>query len=314
MKKNYKITIQIVLGILLIPILFSIVLNILERTSCKEFYSLKQNVCKNPGLWQNAIPQGLTYNDDENYFATSCYMSDRTESRIYTINKETNVTKKYKLRYEGKKYTGHVGGLQYANGKFYLAAGNDGVFIIDSSILKDNKYIDLDKPVKLFCKCSFCFADKNYLYAGEFSRTPFYVCNHPISYNENHHNGIVCKYDLNDLSSPAAIFSIPDNVQGFAVDDDGNYYLSISWALSHSKYYVYKADSVSPLEFKYIGKELYFLDKPDKILQGPFFSEDLDIYDGKLLSLNESACNSYVIGKFLFDFNIFSLPLKNLLN
>ena len=310
----FKLSISFVLSIVLTVGIAAVILNVYERVSCKEFFSIKKNLCVNPGLFDNCVPQGITYNYDEDCFVTSCYMSNDTESRIYKVKKGKKFC--YKLRINDQPFKGHAGGIQYAGKKYYLADGDNGVYIIDASVLNDSKkkqIINLSKPVKLFCKVSYCFADSQYLYAGEFARTPFYVCKHDYSYNGINHSALVAKYRLDDLSSPVEFYSIPDNIQGFAIDPQGNIFLSSSWGLSHSKYSVYHPSSVIKTDDRYTGKPINFLDEPDRIITGPFFAEDLDFYKGYLINLTESASNKYVIGKFLFDYHIFGFDKNSLL-
>ena len=39
-------------------------------------------------------------------------------------------------------------------------------------------------------------------------------------------------------------------------------------------------------------------------------SEDLSYYNGKAYTLTESACNKYILGKFFFAYDIFSLEIE----
>ena len=82
-----KLSISLVLSIVLTVGIAAVILNVYERVSCKEFFSIKKNLCVNPGLFDNCVPQGITYNYDEDCFVTSCYMSNDTESRIYKVKK-----------------------------------------------------------------------------------------------------------------------------------------------------------------------------------------------------------------------------------
>ena len=309
MKKFLHVLKLILLSAALLLLVLVAGLTVYNRIKFSDFYKARTITAKNPGLWDNYVTQGLTYNTDKNYFATCGYMKDGKTSRIYSIDKKSQKVSKFELLSTAKPFTGHSGGLQYADGKFFLANGEEGLYIFDSKVFDtDSGKVEIGTPVKMNdIACAFVFADNDFIYTGEFAHEPYYVCNHHVSYNGKANTAILGKYSKSDLSKPVAYYSLPNKVQGFATNNEGNIYLSTSWGLSPSSFLFYNKDSIIKLDEKYDGVPLYFLGEPTAVLSAPSFSEDLDIVDGKIISCTEGASNKYIIGKFYFDYYISAL-------
>ena len=115
------------------------------------------------------------------------------------------------------------------------------------------------------------------------------------------------RYALDDLSTPDKIYSIPNKVQGVCFTDDGRIVLSTSYGLADSIYYVYNdADAIaSGLTFD--DAPVYYLINCQKQIKGPAMAEGIDFYEGKAITLTESASNKYIFGKFFFANNIVGL-------
>ena len=125
-------------------------LTIYNRIKFSDFYRTRTIVAKNPGLWANYVTQGLTFNTDKNYFTSCGYMKNGKTSRIYTVDKDSQKTRYYELLSGAKPFTGHAGGLQYADGKFFLANGEEGLYIFDAKNLDtDSRKIEIGTPVKM---------------------------------------------------------------------------------------------------------------------------------------------------------------------
>lgn len=308
MKKGLKITLS-VLGIIAAIIVAAIVIaNIVRRFQYTEYYKIMNRVSKNPGMNSGFICQGVTYNDDEDYYVTLGYMKNGSASRVYKIDSKKNVTY-YSLKAEGKDFTGHTGGIQYFNGKFYIANESDGIYQFPSSaLLKKSDFVEIGTPKKVNNNSSFIFADDDYLYVGEFNNDKAYKTNNQITYKDKTQNAIVTKYKGDDFSKPVSIYSIPNEIQGFAISSSGKVVLSRSWGLSSSDFFVF--DNPEKTNLKYDGAPVYFLDNYSKDIKAPFFSEDLDVANGKIIYLSESACNKYIVGKFYFDYYIYSLNIE----
>ena len=289
-------------------------LNIIKYPLYKDYYSNLTKLCKNPGLNEDYIPQGITFFD--NKIITVGYMKNQTNSRIYVIDSKTNEEKHFKLISNGKDFLGHTGGIQYLNGFLYLADEGTGIYKIPTNSLNKNSSttIDIGTPTKVNSNSSFVFGRDNYLYVGEFHRNTDYECTNIIEHNGKINYAIVEKYNVNDFTTPVEIYSIPDQIQGFCIKDDGTIILSSSWGISSSKFYIYEPKNVIKTRQSYNNSEVYFLDEPTKTIKAPAMSEDLDIIfendnSETILTMFESASNKYFYGKFFFANYIAALDL-----
>ena len=280
-------------------------LNIIKYPLYKDYYSNLTKLCKNPGLNEDYIPQGITFFD--NKIITVGYMKNQTNSRIYVIDSKTNEEKYFKLISNGKDLLGHTGGIQYLNGFLYLADEGTGIYKIPINSLNKNSSttIDIGTPTKVNSNSSFVFGRDNYLYVGEFHRNADYECTNIIEHNGKINYAIVEKYNVNDFTTPVEIYSIPDQIQGFCIKNDGTIILSSSWGISSSKFYIYEPKNVIKTRQSYNNSEVYFLDEPTKTIKAPAMSEDLDIIfendnSETILTMFESASNKYFFGKFFF--------------
>mgnify|MGYP003440089128 FL=1 len=289
-------------------------LNIIKYPLYKDYYSNLTKLCKNPGLNEDYIPQGITFFD--NKIITVGYMKNQTNSRIYVIDSKTNEEKHFKLISNGKDFLGHTGGIQYLNGFLYLADGGTGIYKIPINSLNKNSSttIDIGTPTKVNSNSSFVFGRDNYLYVGEFHRNTDYECTNIIEHNGKINYAIVEKYNVNDFTTPVEIYSIPDQIQGFCIKNDGTIILSSSWGISSSKFYIYEPKNVIKTRQSYNNSEVYFLDEPTKTIKAPAMSEDLDIIfendnSETILTMSESSSNKYFYGKFFFANYIAALDL-----
>lgn len=289
-------------------------LNIIKYPLYKDYYSNLTKLCKNPGLNEDYIPQGITFFD--NKIITVGYMKNQTNSRIYVIDSKTNEEKHFKLISNGKDFLGHTGGIQYLNEFLYLADEGTGIYKIPVNSLNKNSSttIDIGTPTKVNSNSSFVFGRDNYLYVGEFHRNTDYECTNIIEHNGKINYAIVEKYNVNDFTTPVEIYSIPDQIQGFCIKNDGTIILSSSWNINSSKLYVYEPESVIKTRQSYNNSEVFFLDEPTKTIKAPAMSEDLDIIfendnSETILTMFESASNKYFFGKFFFANYIAALDL-----
>ena len=86
--------------------------------------------------------------------------------------------------------------------------------------------------------------------------------------------------------------------------------LYTSYGLSDSVYYVYsESDAVDSGE-TLDGAPVYYLDKCLSEMKGPAMAEGLDYYDGKVITLTESASDKYIFGKFFFANKIVALDFE----
>ena len=316
MKKPWKIFITVICSIVGVCVglflLLVLGMTIGAHAKYSEFYSLRTKEAKNPGCWDDYVPQGMTFNDDELYYATCGYMKDGTTSRIYTVDKKSGKKNMYLLTSQGEPFAGHTGGLQYSKGNFYLASEQDGVFVFPASELDGSGSAEIGPVIKVNNNSSFVFADENYVYVGEFAHVPAYPCVHDVTYNGQTHTAILSKYNYGDFEHPVAIYAIPDEVQGAVFTDNGSVIVSRSWGITFASYDVYKASSIVKTDIQIDGAPVYFMTEADKVIPSIYFTEDVDIVDGKVITMTEAGANKYFIGKFIFDYYIFSFDLADL--
>lgn len=293
-------------GLFLLAIL---ALHVAKYFIYSDYYKIVKRDGRNPGLNSGYVSQGCTYNDDENYFVTVGYMKDGSVSRIYKYDPETKKSNYYELYSKGKPFYGHTGGIQYTKGDLYIANESDGIYKFPTSYLKNSDAIDIGSPIKVNNNSSFIFSDDKFIYVGEFGNFTTYPCHNDFSYNKIDHHSIVTKYAIDDFETPLAIYSIPNEIQGFAITNSGAIVLSRSYGVSDSNFFVYRGRDIIDTNHSYGGAKIYFLGEPTENIKAPAMSEDMDIKDNKIIYLAETACNKYIFGKFFFDFFIYSLDI-----
>lgn len=310
----FKIFGIIISFVLILAFVVLLSLNLFKFAIYKDYFSVLSKEGSNPGLKDGYVPQGITFCD--NIFVTAGYMSDDSNSRIYTVDKDSGEICYFPLISEGEKFTGHTGGIQYLNGYFYLANEGNSLykFTAASVYQKSGSKIEIGVPIKLNSNTSFVYGKDNFLYVGEFHKEDAYPCENIIEFNGETHYAIVEKYDPADFSKPVAVYSIPGLVQGFCVKNDGSIVVSTSWSVTSSKFYIYEPQNIVKTGQKYKGADVFFLTEPSQTINAPAMSEDLDIIktkEGKekIITMFESACNKYIFGKLFFANYIAGLGL-----
>lgn len=286
-----------------------------------DYISNKETVCRIPALNDGFVPQGLTDIDGETYIFTG-YMGDTHELAIYLANDKAEKAL-IPVDKSGKRYSGHGGGAARAGELLYIANESSEVLIFRLDDLLQAPNGSKVKPLSSFkslTNSSFCFADGNSLYVGEFYRPTDYETKPEHAYVTpagDSHRAWVCRYPLTDkgaiiTTTPDQVISITDQVQGFAVKGDV-YMLSRSWGVSSSKLDCYKGltDSGTKVKIGTVEAPLYYLDSSNhtKTVNMPAFSEDLTVVGDRVLISFESACDKYIIGKFFFANKLVSYPI-----
>lgn len=314
-RRIVKIFIVLILGVIAV---ISIIGGVVKPIIYKEYYSIYDEVCKNPGLNSGFVPQGIAVDEynGEMIVLTSGYMDDKSPSRIYITN-EDNESRYVEVYVEDGPSTAHLGGIAISNGIVYLCRGSKiSVFTLEHLLSCKDKVV-IEKNYQMINTASCCFADDKYLYVAEFASSGSYKKEHYVETNDGTYSGICSVYALDDLNTPLWVYSIRNKVQGFCVTDSGSVVLSTSQSFYSSEYYIYNKESIrkSDIDFVYDKENnkslpLYILDNPSKVIKGTCMSEDLSYYNGKVYTLTESACNKYILGKFFFAYDIFSLDIE----
>lgn len=305
MKKILKLALKIALaalaGILALVILVLGVLNVAKFMIYSEYYSAKDNLCKNPGLSDGFVCQGICSVDGTDKILVSGYMKDKTPSRVYVTDTD-NDSYYVELSRSGKEFTGHAGGISMNGDTVYIANGSRLYSFPLTALLdaSEGQTVEIGEGVEVNNSASFCYADDKYVYVGEFHDGGKYVTEHPYETAEGTHYAIVSRYTHDDLTAPDKIYSIRDKVQGICFTPDGKVVMSTSYGLKDSHYYVYNEADARDSGKVLDGAPVYYLEECQKDVKGPAMAEGLDYLDGKIITLTESASDKYIFGKFFF--------------
>ena len=284
-------------------------LNIAKFFIYADYYSIEETLCTNPGLNDGFVCQGIAISEENGKILVSGYMNDKTNSRIYVTDLDSNSYYVELTRNGGEKYTGHAGGIAITGDTVYISNGSKLYVFSLSDVLnaKNGDKIDIGSGVKVNSAASFVFADEEYVYVGEFNDPADEQKEHIYETQNGTNHSIIEKYAHSDLENPVKIYSIGDYVQGVCFTPDGRIVFSTSFGLTSSKYYVYRdadaKDSGNVLD----GAPVYYLGECVQHVIGPAMSEDMDWYDGKVITLSESASNKYIFGKLFFADDIVAL-------
>ncbi len=299
-------------GILALVLLVWGGLNVAKFILYSEYYSIKTDICTNPGLNDGFVCQGIAVSEENETIIVSGYMTDKSNSRIYITN-EKNESKFVYLTRGGEKYTGHAGGVAITGEYVYLANGSK-IYTFPLSLLleaENGDTVDIGDGIKVNNNASFVFTNEEYLYVGEFSDvTNGYDTDHSIETPAGEYLAIITRYAIDDLTSPTKIYAVRDYVQGVCFTPDGQVVLSTSYGLNDSTYYVYDEADATYSGKTLDGAPLYLLVTPTRVIKGPAMSEDMDWYNGRVITLSESASNKYIYGKFFFADKIVGLDFS----
>lgn len=286
-------------------------LNLAKFAIYKDYYSVKTDVCGNPGLTDGFVCQGIAASEENGVILVSGYMADDSASRIYVTTTDSE-SYYVQLKKGDKDFTGHAGGVATTGDKVYVASGNKIWTLSLTEILaaENGDFVDVGEGVKVNNEASFVYTDEQYLYVGEFHDGGKYnIVGHENQTAEGTHYAICTKYSLDDLSTPVKVYSIRNKVQGICFTPDGKVVMSTSYGLADSVYYVYNESEATDSGKTMDGAPLYYLDSLKAEMKGPAMGEDLDFYDGEIITMTESASNKYIFGKFFFAYKIFKLAL-----
>lgn len=315
LKKIARVCIAALAAMLALALLVVLGLNAAKFLIYRDYYAAESALCKNPGLNDGFICQGIAAADDHGLILVSGYMKDKQPSRIYvtTLDSEAYYVT---LHCDGKPYTGHAGGIAVSGGQAYIANGSRiYTFPLDDVLrAKNGDAVNIGQGVKVNNKASFLYTDDTYLYVGSFmDATTQPVAEHIFETAEGTHRAICSVYAKDDLSAPVQVYAIRDYVQGICFTPDGKIVLSTSHGLASSVYYVYDHSSAVDTGKTLDGAPVYDLGRAERAVSGPAMAEGLDFFEDKVITLTESASDKYIFGKLFFATDIVGLDLKALL-
>lgn len=298
----------LIVAILCLALLLVGGLNIAKFPIYSEYYSMEETFCTNPGLDDGFVCQGICVSEENGVILVSGYMADKSHSRIYVTDFESNSYFVELTRNGGEKYTGHAGGIALTGDTVYISNGSKLYVFSLTDVLnaKNGEKVDIGEGVKVSSAASFVYADEEYVYVGEFNNPAEEQKEH--IYGENH--SIIEKYSHDDLENPVKIYSIGDYAQGVCFTPDGKVIISTSYGLTSTVYYVYNEADATDTGEMLDGAPVYMLGECVREVNGPAMGEDLDYYNGKVITLTESASNKYIFGKLFFANDIVALDFN----
>ena len=318
MKKALSVICMTLVSILLLFSVFYLGLLIAKCIVYPDYIKNKENVCTIPALNDGFVPQGLSHAENETYIFSG-YNGSAVELHLSENGQHKQLIP---VDESGKAWEGHGGGIARVKDFVYLA--NDEKLVIfrlsDMQKAKDGDKIVSIGTFPVDTAASFCYADENNIYVGEFYRAVDYEINKSHAYTTpsgDEHRALVSCYPLAEDGSIADIYplysiSVTSQVQGFAIKDN-TVILSRSWGVTSSKLEFYRDMKDSGTTVNVSGKDvpLYYLDSSNltKTVKMPAFSEDLTIIGDRVLVSFESACNKYIVGKFFFADQVISYPI-----
>lgn len=269
-----------------------------------EFDKMTRTERQIPGLESGLSPQGICPMPSDSGFeyAMSGYISGEP-SRVYLIGE----TQKYvTFTDDGRAVSSHFGGIACAGGSLYIASGKGVVRVSLHDVLTAENGGAVEIKGRILAdlrSAAFCYYFDNTLFIGEFYRPGSYETeeSHHISLSDGEMNyGFVYCY-RGDASapdgfetSPYAVISVREQVQGIAVWQDG-IALSTSYGLPDSKIFFYENILNKEADGEWNGMQLYILDGRSlrKELTAPCMSEEIFVADGRIYILFESLSNKY---------------------
>lgn len=316
-----------IIGMILAAILALILLVVGVFIACLrlplgDYYAASEKAFRIPGLDENFVPQGIHYDAERDTFLVGGYSSDKTASPVYIVNRASGECEKRVslAKADGSDFRGHAGGIAVYGAYVYVAGGDDRCLYVWSY----EELLAAENGGRILCLGSFStkvseedFVDVSFvtvsgdrLFLGEFDDEPIYSTleSHKMTTSAgDYQQALAVEYCLSDEAefgiepTPLAAYSLPNCVQGLAVDGD-KVYLSTSYGLSFSQIYEYTRSAITEEgTIALLGESLplYALDSAALVhtyKMAPM-SEEIVMLDGKLYVMCESASNKYMFGK-----------------
>jgi len=274
-----------------------------------------------PGLFQSAVPQGMTYYSDKDILLISNYMFDTRPSCITAVSMSDGLLKKtlWLLNPDGLPHTGHVGGLAVSEKYLWIASGKGVYFVpLDSfDNLADNTNLTLTAFEATVVKGSFSTFSNGILWIGEFtSRDRSYTVpdfHHFKTHEGNVNHAWMAGFILNSESNlinyedvieginyPDYILSIPHEVQGAAFIKN-KIILSQSYGRTNNSRISVYLNPLEELPYSFFTMDdnrsipVWILDEQNLEVEiiAPPMTEGIVDYNGAIAVLYESGSDKY---------------------
>ncbi|MBR6737874.1 MAG: hypothetical protein IKL82_05895 [Clostridia bacterium] len=322
--KPLKVIVSVLLSLLIFACVLMLGIKAWFQLPQIKYYNASTVAFEIPGISDNFVPQGFCYDEQNNVYIVSGYLSKDGASPLYVLDGTNGkVLKKINLaKSNGKEFTGHSGGVAVWGDYLYISAGSGvGVYVFDYSsvlsaenggVVKYTGKFSTEKSDDDYVGSSYVTVYDNKIIIGEFYSEKGYdkPDSHKVTCEScGETNGaLAIEYNLDANytyginPTPTKVYSTREKVQGVNVDN-GKFYLSTSQAFNPSYIYSY---NVSDLKLcgnrQTIGYTLplYTLCScsHNKTYKTPPMAEEIVFRNGKLYIMSEFACNKYILGKF----------------
>lgn len=292
------------------------------------FYQDTEKVFELPEFSSEFVPQGLTYCEEADVYLISGYIYKSNESKIYVVKPDGGYRCVAVMRDEENVLHSHSGGI-CENGEYvYLAGGNGKCYVFNKSDLLDEAATEICVigDFKTGNTSSFCYADDEYLYVGEYYYRFKYVTrfdHHLITPCGDANNAVITVFAFNANEKngvnkiPEMGLSTTSRIQGMCMTDDGGLVLSASSIFQGSQLYYYNFEHVldglqGSLTVRGEEIPLYYVDSTSLIEKKEILpkAEEIFFYDGRIYMLFESACSRFQYGILLDGQYVYSMIYK----
>ena len=282
------------------------------------FYRNIDKVCGIPGLEDGFVPQGITHFEDEDLYCLCGYMDeDDVNSRIYIVSPQGEEKMIMLSKEDGSVYSGHAGGITNS-GRFVYISNASKLFVLEKQALidaKDGDTVSFAGRIPVPCNASFCSCDGQRVYVGEYHAEGYDTPeDHALTTGDgSQYAAMVFGYRLDesaeyglDAGAPDIAFAVRDEVQGFAVSDDGRAFLSCSAGQRSSHLGIYDYSDMKPDGVFAAGEAevpVYYLDSAREIddMRMPHMSEDIEYEGGRILMTFEAGAKKFGLGLIPFS-------------
>ena len=325
MSKGKRITAIVFAGLFLVIAVFLLIWYLGD--SYKQFYPIATKEFKIAGPDDGFTPQGLCFNESTNQFLMCGYMKNKSASRVYVINAETNETVKFFTlkTADNKDYTGHAGGIA-TDGTSVWIVGDKTIYRFMFSaieIAENNGKIDIIDNFTTQNGADFVTIENGNLWVGEFHKDGQYdtPASHHVTAEGKTLKALHLCYKINetkafglDSTTPTKAISAGSLQQGMVITDD-KIIVSASYSVATSKLLVYDnvlndpAPNTIDIDGTPIAHYILADSVNTKTIEAPSMSEEIALAGNKVYILFESACQKYRLFTRERMKNVYSIPL-----
>lgn len=332
--------------------------NIYMRAAYSTFYSEAQAEFQIPGIHEGFVCQDLDHYEEGDCWFFSGYAASDGPSPLYRRAADGTATEFFAQLPDGSPYTDHGSAITTSADYAFLACeGGYLVFnALDLASASSGEAVRAIDRIDLEITPAFMNIESDTLFVGTFHLLPNYAApdhHHLISPDGSENAGLMLAYPAVDSArssssseqarygfqeTAAAVYSLPDKVQGMCVLPDGQIVLSTSYGFAASHLLTYRVDgadlfaaaraaSISPEGGQTQADEvtyaffvdgqwtpLVYLDSTNLVsdVVAPPMTEGIEFDAGRVYISEESASNKYIFGKLYGAGEVYSMAAEDL--